>query len=548
MTGWAQVNGLRGDQSQETPPVRPLLRQALVARARPSHPLAHALQGLCASERALTEPALMQPRSFCCQSTLLACEDAVSSHRDRRGHAGVEAAWAAANLLASHPARPPTVALVTPIQTRSASCPATPPSAARQGPDSSARSTRWAGSWASPPTPPASSSRCSTPPRARGPRPSRPVRQARLRRGRASPHRLPPGDRGHRGTVERLMVEGGRVRGVWIIAALRAALTRGRASCSRPAPSCAPSCTPASRSPPAAASAKPPPSASPPPSVGSASSSAASRPARPRAQARDSDPLDDLQPSTATTPGALQRSHRRTRRIGHRNAPAEHRRRADASLDRFPPSPGRVPPDRTNAATHELIRANLHRAPMYSGQIESVGPRYCPSIEDKVVRFADRDAHTSSSSPSRSRRLDLLQRHLHEPPRRCAGHRSCAPCPAASSAEILRYGYAVEYDMVRPHQIHATGMTKLVRRPLPRRPDQRHQRLRRGRRAGARRRHQRRALARNEPEFTLGRDQAYIGVLMDDLVTKTPVEPYRMFTSRAEHRLLRSAPTTRRPC
>ncbi len=192
----------------------------------------------------------------------------------------------------------------------------------------------------------------------------------------------------------------------------------------------------------------------------------------------------------------------------------------------------------TTAAAHDLIRANLHRAPMYSGQIESVGPRYCPSIEDKVVRFAQRDAHHVYLEPE-SLRDDWIY---------CNGISTSLPAdvqdalvgsmPGCEHAEILRYGYAVEYDMVRPHQIHATCMTKLVEglflagqiNGTSGYEEAAGQGLVAGINAA------RRSLG-HEP-ITLGRDAAYIGVMLDDLVTKTPVEPYRMFTSRAEHRLL----------
>ncbi len=192
----------------------------------------------------------------------------------------------------------------------------------------------------------------------------------------------------------------------------------------------------------------------------------------------------------------------------------------------------------TNAAVHDLIRANLHRAPMYSGQIESVGPRYCPSIEDKVVRFADRDSHHVYLEPE-SLRDDWIY---------CNGISTSLPAdvqdalvrsmPGCERAEILRYGYAVEYDMVRPHQIDATGMTKLVEglflagqiNGTSGYEEAAGQGLIAGINAA------RRVLGQSP--ITLGREQAYIGVMMDDLVTKTPVEPYRMFTSRAEHRLL----------
>ncbi len=192
----------------------------------------------------------------------------------------------------------------------------------------------------------------------------------------------------------------------------------------------------------------------------------------------------------------------------------------------------------TTAAAHELIRANLHRAPMYSGQIESMGPRYCPSIEDKVVRFAQRDTHGVFLEPE-SLGDDWIY---------CNGISTSLPAdvqdrivrsmPGCEAAEIYRYGYAVEYDMVRPHQILAGGMTRMVEGLFLagqiNGTSGYEEAAAQGLIAGINAAHH--ALARGE--FTLGRDEAYIGVLMDDLVTKTPVEPYRMFTSRAEHRLL----------
>lgn len=192
----------------------------------------------------------------------------------------------------------------------------------------------------------------------------------------------------------------------------------------------------------------------------------------------------------------------------------------------------------TTAAMHDLIRANLHRAPMYSGQIESVGPRYCPSIEDKVVRFAERESHGVFLEPE-SLRDDWIY---------CNGISTSLPSdvqdvivrsmPGCARAEVYRYGYAVEYDMVRPHQIEATGETKRIRglylagqiNGTSGYEEAAAQGLVAGLNAARR--------VRSESDVALGREQAYIGVLMDDLVTKTPVEPYRMFTSRAEHRLL----------
>ncbi|MEM0982563.1 MAG: tRNA uridine-5-carboxymethylaminomethyl(34) synthesis enzyme MnmG [Planctomycetota bacterium] len=192
----------------------------------------------------------------------------------------------------------------------------------------------------------------------------------------------------------------------------------------------------------------------------------------------------------------------------------------------------------TSEEAHAVVRDNLHRAPMYSGEIDSVGPRYCPAFEDKVVRFPQRTTHSVFLEPE-SLRTDWVY---------CNGISSSLPedvqdvlvrtMPGCANAEILRYGYAVEYDMVRPHQIRATGETKLVRNlylagqinGTSGYEEAGAQGLVAGVNAARR--------TRGEPDWVLGRHEAYIGVLMDDLVTKTPVEPYRMFTSRAEHRLM----------
>ncbi|MFM9997102.1 MAG: tRNA uridine-5-carboxymethylaminomethyl modification enzyme MnmG/GidA [Phycisphaerales bacterium] len=216
-----------------------------------------------------------------------------------------------------------------------------------------------------------------------------------------------------------------------------------------------------------------------------------------------------------------------------------HVRPATPSLGRFPVLPQvECRQTRTTAAAHELIRANLHRAPMYSGQITSAGPRYCPSIEDKVVRFPERESHGVFLEPE-SLRDDWVY---------CNGISTSTPTdvqdaivramPGCEHAHIYRYGYAVEYDMVRPHQIFATGMTKLVEglflagqiNGTSGYEEAAAQGIVAGINAAR--------FAAGAGEFVLGRDAAYIGVLMDDLVTKTPVEPYRMFTSRAEHRLM----------
>lgn len=227
----------------------------------------------------------------------------------------------------------------------------------------------------------------------------------------------------------------------------------------------------------------------------------------------------------------------------------------------------------TNARVHQLIRDNLHRAPMYSGQIASIGPRYCPSLEDKIVRFADKSAHHIFLEPEG---LDTEEIY-------CNGLSTSLPAdvqeqiirliPGLRDARILRYGYAVEYDMVWPNQIRSSLETKIVSglflagqiNGTSGYEEAAAQGLIAGVNAtryachgqlapcdesasasdasaavdyindGEYRKNNRASLP-NTP-LILRRDQAYIGVLIDDLITKPPIEPYRMFTSRAEHRL-----------
>jgi tRNA uridine 5-carboxymethylaminomethyl modification enzyme len=192
----------------------------------------------------------------------------------------------------------------------------------------------------------------------------------------------------------------------------------------------------------------------------------------------------------------------------------------------------------TNEKIHEIIRANLHRAPMYSGQIQSTGPRYCPSIEDKVVRFADKTRHQIFLEPEG---LDTDEIY-------CNGISTSLPAdvqeeivrlvPGLEKAEILRHGYAVEYDMVWPTQIRSTLETKSVSGLFLagqiNGTSGYEEAAAQGLVAGVNAAH---FAAGRSTDFVLRRDQAYIGVLIDDLVTKPPTEPYRMFTSRAEHRL-----------
>jgi len=191
----------------------------------------------------------------------------------------------------------------------------------------------------------------------------------------------------------------------------------------------------------------------------------------------------------------------------------------------------------TNPAVHDLIRANLHRAPMFSGQIRSRGPRYCPSIEDKVVRFADKDKHQVFLEPEGRRSdwiyLNGISTSLPRDVQRAIVGRICG----LENAQILQWGYAVEYDFIPPEQIDATLMTKRVRglflagqiNGTSGYEEAAGQGLVAGINAA-------RYAADLEP-ITLGRGQAYIGVMIDDLVTRGVNEPYRMFTSRAEHRM-----------
>lgn len=192
----------------------------------------------------------------------------------------------------------------------------------------------------------------------------------------------------------------------------------------------------------------------------------------------------------------------------------------------------------TSATTHAVLAERLHESAMYSGQIEGVGPRYCPSIEDKIVRFADKDRHP----------IFLEIEEWDGDSVYVQGFSTSLPADAQLAAlrtiegmenvEVIRYGYAVEYDMADPTQLDATLMSKLIPgmflagqlNGTSGYEEAAAQGIVAGINAAR--------YARNESPITFGRDQAFLGVMIDDLVTKGVEDPYRMLTARAEHRLI----------
>lgn len=191
----------------------------------------------------------------------------------------------------------------------------------------------------------------------------------------------------------------------------------------------------------------------------------------------------------------------------------------------------------TNTQTHDLIRSNLDKSPLYAGRIEGVGPRYCPSIEDKVVRFSEKNSHQLFLEPEGRHTEEYYVNGVSTSLPMEVQYAFIRSIPGLENAEIMRPGYAVEYDYCPPTQLHATLETKQVPHlyfagqinGTSGYEEAGAQGLMAGANAALK--------LLDKPALVLSRADAYIGVLIDDLVTKGTLEPYRMFTSRAEHRL-----------